>query len=156
MAMVPMTLERSPATRRAGLDADRPIRIWLYVVAAMIFAMVVVGGATRLTGSGLSITEWAPILGVIPPLDHADWLAAFERADIPATPLNTLETLFDDPHLAQVGMFRWTDHPSEGRVRAMRPPAANWSATPPAIRRHAPRLGEHSAEILAELEKSGS
>jgi len=81
----------------------------------------------------------------------ADWLAAFERADIPATPLNTLETLLDDPHLAQVGMFRWTDHPSEGRVRAMRPPAANWSATPPAIRRHAPRLGEHSAELLAEL-----
>jgi cytochrome c oxidase assembly protein subunit 15 len=79
MAMVPMTLERIPATRRMGLDADRPIRLWLYVVAAMIFAMVVVGGITRLTESGLSITEWQPLLGVVPPLDDAAWNAAFER-----------------------------------------------------------------------------
>jgi cytochrome c oxidase assembly protein subunit 15 len=55
------------------------VRGWLIVVAAMIFAMVVVGGATRLTGSGLSITEWAPIMGAIPPLSEADWLAAFAK-----------------------------------------------------------------------------
>ena len=55
------------------------IRIWLYCVALLIFAMVIVGGATRLTDSGLSITEWLPLLGAIPPLNEADWLAAFEK-----------------------------------------------------------------------------
>ncbi|MDP8995929.1 MAG: COX15/CtaA family protein, partial [Pseudomonadota bacterium] len=52
---------------------------WLGLVALMIAAMVVVGGATRLTGSGLSITEWAPILGTIPPLSDADWQVAFAK-----------------------------------------------------------------------------
>ena len=52
---------------------------WLGLIAAMIFAMVVVGGATRLTGSGLSITEWKPIVGTIPPLNTADWQDAFEK-----------------------------------------------------------------------------
>jgi cytochrome c oxidase assembly protein subunit 15 len=52
---------------------------WLLTIAAMIFAMVVVGGATRLTGSGLSITEWNPIMGTIPPLSSADWQMAFEK-----------------------------------------------------------------------------
>ena len=59
-------------------DTLRPVRLWLYVVAAMVVAMVVIGGATRLTDSGLSITEWAPIAGAVPPLDAADWAAAFE------------------------------------------------------------------------------
>ncbi len=54
------------------------LRNWLYVVAALVFAMVIVGGATRLTESGLSITEWKPVTGVIPPLSQADWIAAFE------------------------------------------------------------------------------
>ena len=56
-----------------------PIRAWLYAVAALVFLMVSVGGATRLTGSGLSITEWQPIVGVLPPLSEADWLEAFAR-----------------------------------------------------------------------------
>jgi heme a synthase len=55
------------------------IRLWLKIVAAMIFIMVIVGGATRLTNSGLSITEWQPILGAIPPLNAADWQAAFAK-----------------------------------------------------------------------------
>ncbi|MBC8036024.1 MAG: COX15/CtaA family protein [Rhizobiales bacterium] len=55
------------------------IRIWLFAVAFLIFCMVIVGGATRLTGSGLSITEWQPLLGAIPPLTDADWQAAFEK-----------------------------------------------------------------------------
>ena len=60
--------------------AARPvIRLWLFFVAALIFAMVIVGGATRLTDSGLSITEWLPLLGAIPPLNEADWMAAFEK-----------------------------------------------------------------------------
>lgn len=63
----------------AGLaDRLRPVRIWLYGIAALVLLMVVVGGATRLTGSGLSITSWKPIAGAIPPLSDADWLAEFE------------------------------------------------------------------------------
>lgn len=55
------------------------MRLWLFFVAALVFSMVVVGGATRLTDSGLSITEWQPLLGAIPPLNDADWQAAFEK-----------------------------------------------------------------------------
>ncbi len=55
------------------------IRSWLVFVAAMVFAMVIVGGATRLTDSGLSITEWKPLLGAIPPLNETDWLEALEK-----------------------------------------------------------------------------
>lgn len=55
------------------------IRIWLFAVAGLVVAMIVIGGATRLTDSGLSITEWLPLLGVIPPLSDADWLVAFEK-----------------------------------------------------------------------------
>ncbi len=61
------------------MTARPAIRIWLYCVAILIFAMVIVGGATRLTDSGLSITEWKPLLGAIPPLTHDDWLAALEK-----------------------------------------------------------------------------
>jgi cytochrome c oxidase assembly protein subunit 15 len=65
----------------AGTDAAarRAVSLWLWFVAALIVAMVIVGGATRLTESGLSITEWQPLLGAIPPLNHADWLSAFEK-----------------------------------------------------------------------------
>ncbi|KKC36713.1 hypothetical protein WH87_13495 [Devosia epidermidihirudinis] len=58
-------------------DRLRPVRIWLYVMAALVLAMVMVGGMTRLTGSGLSITTWRPIAGIIPPLKESDWLAEF-------------------------------------------------------------------------------
>lgn len=57
----------------------QPVEIWLWVLAALVAATLVVGGATRLTGSGLSITEWRPITGVIPPLSTADWLLEFDR-----------------------------------------------------------------------------
>jgi cytochrome c oxidase assembly protein subunit 15 len=64
----------------AGAEAGaRSVSLWLWFVAALVFAMVVVGGATRLTESGLSITEWQPLLGAIPPMNEADWLAAFEK-----------------------------------------------------------------------------
>ncbi len=57
----------------------RAIRLWLLAVAALIFAMVLVGGATRLTESGLSITEWQPVSGAIPPLSQAAWNAEFDK-----------------------------------------------------------------------------
>jgi len=57
----------------------RAVRLWLYAVAALVLAMILVGGATRLTESGLSITEWKPVTGVLPPLSEADWQAAFAK-----------------------------------------------------------------------------
>jgi heme a synthase len=57
----------------------RPVAIWLWSIAVLIFCMVIVGGATRLTDSGLSITEWQPLLGAIPPLTEAHWLEAFAK-----------------------------------------------------------------------------
>ena len=77
-----MTLSR-PVTHRRGFEvastSPRAIQIWLAAVAALVFAMIIVGGATRLTDSGLSITEWQPLLGAIPPLSEADWQAAFTK-----------------------------------------------------------------------------
>jgi cytochrome c oxidase assembly protein subunit 15 len=65
-----------------GSPADnaklRPVRTWLMVVAAMIALMVLVGGATRLTESGLSIVEWKPVTGTLPPLTQAQWQEAFD------------------------------------------------------------------------------
>src|SRR3954466_6129089 len=62
-----------------NLERSRAVAIWLFVVAAVILAIVVVGGATRLTGSGLSITEWRPIMGAVPPLSEQGWAVAFEK-----------------------------------------------------------------------------
>jgi cytochrome c oxidase assembly protein subunit 15 len=58
---------------------ERAIAYWLLLCCAMIFAMVVIGGITRLTLSGLSITEWQPVTGIVPPLSRADWIAEFEK-----------------------------------------------------------------------------
>ncbi|MDV6344346.1 COX15/CtaA family protein [Nitrosomonas sp. Is37] len=58
---------------------QKPIAIWLFICCALIFAMVVVGGVTRLTGSGLSIVEWQPLIGAIPPLNQEDWAVLFEK-----------------------------------------------------------------------------
>lgn len=71
-ASIPLQTDvpRRPSTARA-------VGVWLACVAAMVFAMVLVGGATRLTESGLSIVEWKPVTGVVPPLSVADWQAAF-------------------------------------------------------------------------------
>src|SRR5690606_23672169 len=70
--------------RKAVIAPDREdqfgaVRLWLYAMAALVLAMIIVGGATRLTDSGLSITEWQPLLGVIPPLTEADWHDAFAK-----------------------------------------------------------------------------
>jgi cytochrome c oxidase assembly protein subunit 15 len=57
----------------------RAVGLWLLAVALVILAMVTIGGLTRLTGSGLSITQWNPIMGAIPPLNHAQWAEAFAK-----------------------------------------------------------------------------
>lgn len=65
--------------RLIGGDQNHAVAIWLFICAALVFAMVVVGGVTRLTGSGLSITEWQPIMGALPPMNAGDWNEAFEK-----------------------------------------------------------------------------
>lgn len=62
----------------APTAADRRVALWLLICCSMIFVMVVIGGITRLTESGLSITEWKPISGIIPPLSEAQWQAEFD------------------------------------------------------------------------------
>jgi heme a synthase len=67
------------AFRTAGGEKLRPVAVWLFLCCGLIFLMVVVGGITRLTLSGLSITEWEPVTGIIPPLSAADWAAEFAK-----------------------------------------------------------------------------
>ncbi len=70
----------SSKTDFAGVNPRlRPVAIWLFFMAALVALMVIVGGATRLTDSGLSIVEWRPVTGAIPPLSEAHWLAEFEK-----------------------------------------------------------------------------
>lgn len=78
-------------------DRLRPVRAWLYAMAAFVLLMVVVGGITRLTESGLSITSWKPISGAIPPLSDADWQAEFEAyQQIPQYRVNNTWMTLDD------------------------------------------------------------
>ena len=63
---------------RGNRAATRPIALWLLTVAAMVWVMVALGGATRLTGSGLSIMEWAPIMGTLPPWSDAEWQRLYD------------------------------------------------------------------------------
>jgi crotonobetainyl-CoA:carnitine CoA-transferase CaiB-like acyl-CoA transferase len=79
----------------------------------------------------------------------AQWVAAFERADIPVQRMNSLADIVADPHLAATGFFRTVEHPSEGRIKSMAVPS-EWSESPPEYRRHAPRLGQHTREVLHE------
>ncbi len=79
----------------------------------------------------------------------AQWLDDLRAADIPCAPLHTLDGLLDDPHLAATGTVAQAQHPTEGMVTEVRP-AGQWSRTPPCIRSRAPRLGQHSREVLAE------
>lgn len=82
------------------------VRAWLFAICGMIAAMVVVGGATRLTHSGLSITEWKPIMGALPPLSEADWQDTFAKyQQIPeAKILNPTMTL---PEFKAIFWWEW-------------------------------------------------
>lgn len=79
----------------------------------------------------------------------AECLAAMAEADVPCGKVNRLEELLDEPHVRAVGLVREIDHPSEGRIRNIRP-AVDFSDTPAEIRAPAPRLGEHTREVLRE------
>ena len=91
-----MTSVQDAALTASPTDRLRPVRIWLYTVAACVLLMVVVGGITRLTESGLSITSWKPISGTIPPLTDADWQAEFDAYKlIPQYQVNNVDMTMD-------------------------------------------------------------
>jgi len=77
------------------------------------------------------------------------WLEALERGDIPVQRMNSLDDIIADPHLNAIGYLQLVDHPSEGRIRTLAVPS-EWSESQPTYRRHAPRLGEHTREVLHE------
>jgi crotonobetainyl-CoA:carnitine CoA-transferase CaiB-like acyl-CoA transferase len=78
-----------------------------------------------------------------------EWLALFDKSGVPMTVVNTLEDLATDPHLVATGFWQFQEHPTEGRLRMPSFPV-NFGSTPADIRRPAPRLGEHTAEVLRE------
>jgi crotonobetainyl-CoA:carnitine CoA-transferase CaiB-like acyl-CoA transferase len=80
----------------------------------------------------------------------AEWLEIFDRADVPATPYHTLDSLLEDPHLEDIGFFELKEHPTEGPTRVMRMPN-RWSTGARREWNPAPKLGQHSVEILREI-----
>jgi cytochrome c oxidase assembly protein subunit 15 len=72
-------LARLPEIQSPQVRSRNLVRIWIFLLAALVVLMIAVGGATRLTGSGLSITEWKPVTGAIPPLTEQAWQAEFEK-----------------------------------------------------------------------------
>jgi crotonobetainyl-CoA:carnitine CoA-transferase CaiB-like acyl-CoA transferase len=79
-----------------------------------------------------------------------DWITALREIDLPCGKVNTLDSLPADPHVREVGLFSTVQHPTEGALRQSRFPV-RFSSSPASVRRHAPRLGEHTEEVLAEV-----
>ncbi len=78
-----------------------------------------------------------------------EWLALFAAHDLPAVPVTRIEDLEFDPHLQATGFVQTVEHPTEGRIKQIRPPP-DFSRTPASVHRHAPNAGEHTREVLAE------
>jgi crotonobetainyl-CoA:carnitine CoA-transferase CaiB-like acyl-CoA transferase len=93
---------------------------------------------------------WGEIAHQLTLRTNAEWNDLLEHEDIPFAVVNSLEDLIDDPHLASLGFWELREHPSEGLLRLPANPL-DFSASPAAIRRLPPRLGEHTAEVLYEL-----
>ena len=108
----------------------------------------------RLTTQAARITHIDALYGLVQhhmkSQDTAYWLRELAARDIPVMPMMKLDDLLTDPHLAATGAWLDVDHPLEGRLRQLRPPV-RMSDTPTGLFRPAPQLGEHTAEVLAEL-----
>jgi len=102
------------------------------------------------TDRGTNISEvYAYVADVMQTRSTADWLQALDAADIPVMPMHTPSSLVTDPHLEASGFFQLVDHPTEGKLRMMKP-TLSWSEGPLTIRSLPPSLGQQSAEILRE------
>jgi crotonobetainyl-CoA:carnitine CoA-transferase CaiB-like acyl-CoA transferase len=89
------------------------------------------------------------IAGQLKARSNNEWLAALLEIDVPASPVNSIEDLFDDPHLKAVGFFQEIDHPTEGKTVVCDHPV-RYAKSPASVRQLAPQLGEHTHEILAK------
>jgi crotonobetainyl-CoA:carnitine CoA-transferase CaiB-like acyl-CoA transferase len=94
-------------------------------------------------------TAYAMVADEMKARTTAFWLEALERGDIPVQRMNSLDDIVNDPHLNAIGYLQVVDHPSEGRIRMLAVPS-EWSESKPEYRRPAPRLGEHTREVLRE------
>src|ERR1043166_7754909 len=92
---------------------------------------------------------YAELARILETKTTAEWTAILEKADVPVMPMHDLESLLGDAHIVATDFAPVTDHPTEGRIRNMRS-SARWSETPVEMTRLAPRLSEHSTEILQE------
>jgi crotonobetainyl-CoA:carnitine CoA-transferase CaiB-like acyl-CoA transferase len=92
---------------------------------------------------------YAELARILKERTTAEWTELLEKADIPTLPMHSLESILTDPHLVATDFFPVVDHPSEGAIRSRRV-SATWSETPAEPTRLAPRLSEHSEEILQE------
>jgi crotonobetainyl-CoA:carnitine CoA-transferase CaiB-like acyl-CoA transferase len=94
-------------------------------------------------------TAYAMVADEMKTRTTAFWVEALERGDIPVQRMNTLDDIVADPHLKEIGYLQLVEHPSEGKIRMLAVPS-EWSESKPQYRRHAPRLGEHTSEVLRE------
>ena len=102
--------------------------------------------ATRLK----NINESYRVTGeIIAQRTRDEWLRLLGDTKVPMMVVNSLDDLIEDPHLVESGFWQESDHPTEGRLRMSSPPM-NFARTPASIRRHAPRLGENTEEVLRE------
>jgi cytochrome c oxidase assembly protein subunit 15 len=127
--------------RAATRQSRRVVAIWLFSVAAMILVMIVLGGVTRLTGSGLSIMEWAPLMGTLPPTSDAEWLRLFDLyRRIPQYALENQGFGLDG--FKHIFWLEWT-HRLWGRLTGLvfLLPLLYFAATARIERRLLPRLG---------------
>lgn len=111
-AVAPASAPKSGLVPAKGVGL---VRAWLLVVAVMVYAMILVGGATRLTDSGLSITEWRPLLGAIPPMTAADWNAAFDKYRTMTAQAATVNPDMDMAGFQAIYWWEWS-HRQLGRV----------------------------------------
>ena len=70
---------KQPKTIEAPPYNSHAVGIWLYTLFMLVFIMVLIGGLTRLTDSGLSITDWSPVMGMFPPMSYSEWLSLFNK-----------------------------------------------------------------------------
>jgi cytochrome c oxidase assembly protein subunit 15 len=109
---VAVSLPLNPMAPAKGVGL---VRAWLLVIAGLVYAMILVGGATRLTDSGLSITEWKPLLGAFPPMNEADWADAFAKYQSMTAQYHLLNPNMDIAGFKGIYWWEWS-HRELGRV----------------------------------------
>lgn len=107
-----VALQANPLVPAKGVAM---VRAWLLVIAVMVYAMILVGGATRLTDSGLSITEWKPLLGAFPPMNETDWAEAFAKYQSMTAQYHQLNPNMDLGGFKGIYWWEWS-HRELGRV----------------------------------------